>query len=215
VFERLKKKYHFYSQYHRNFGNKLIHFICIPSICFSLFVLLNYIPFEFDFTKYIPNSNNTYLEKITIPKCTFILRPSFILYLLYFIYYIYLSPCIGLITNVLYFGLLLGADFFYCEVSNAFIYALGIQAGSWLLQLIGHSQCEGNKPAFTKGLLDSIMVAPLFVVLECLKVFTCCIPSFKNLKLLDDVGDNECEDGHLYYSAQNENQNQWGENLIY
>ena len=40
ITERLTKKYHFYAQYHRNFGNKLIHFICIPSICFSLFVFL-------------------------------------------------------------------------------------------------------------------------------------------------------------------------------
>ena len=127
ITERLTKKYHFYAQYHRNFCNKLIHFICIPNICFSLFVLLNYIPFEFDFTKYIPNDTSHYLEKITIPECTFILRPSFILYLLYFIYYIYFSPCIGFISNVFYFGILLVANFFYCEVPNAFIYALGIR----------------------------------------------------------------------------------------
>ena len=163
VTKRLQKKYEFYANYHRNPINKFIHFICIPSICFSLFILLNYIPLEIDITKIINDNTTNYLEDITIPKCSLVLRLSSLLYIFYFIYYCYLTPCLGLIANIFYFAVLFGANYFYCKIEYAYAYAIGIQILGWVLQILGHRFWEGNSPAFIKGFKDSFLLAPLFV----------------------------------------------------
>lgn len=184
ITEQLKEKYGFYAKFHKNFLNKITHFICIPLLAFSAFVMLDYIQITFDINEHI-NINNTNFNKTYYEynECYGVLYPSSILYLIYFIYYLLLTPFYGLIANAFYFCVLFSSQVFYCRVDDAYIYAIGIHIGSWIFQLLGHKLCEGNKPAFLDGIGDSFMVAPLFVVIDFFKMFcSCCCPYLKALK---------------------------------
>ena len=146
------EKYTFYAQFHQNFWNKLIHFFCIPSIVFTLFVMLNYIPIHFSY----------------FDECIYTIRFSVFLYACYALYHFYLSCIIGLIANIFYGIILFLANVFYCRIEGAYIYAIALHVFSWVFQILGHKYCEGGRPAFVTGFKDSFLVAPLFVVFELL-----------------------------------------------
>ena len=197
ITDQLKKKYGFYAKYHKNFLNKLTHLICIPLLAFSAFIMMDYIPFEFNTNKYFNNTNfnnkyinNTNFNKLTYKykECYGILKPSSVLYIIYFFYYIYLTPFIGLLANLFYLFIFIISQIFYCKVDYAYVYAIGIHVASWLIQLLGHKLCEGNRPAFLTGLVDSFMVAPLFVVIDFCKLF--CFYCCPCLELLTPDKDN-------------------------
>ena len=75
--------YKFYSSYHQNIINKLIHYICIPGIAWSGLGLIN---------------NNYYLKKYKIPE---------LIYLMYAILYLRYSLVVGTLANLFYGYLLL------------------------------------------------------------------------------------------------------------
>ena len=59
--------------------NKIIHIFCIPLICFSLFIFLNYIPYSVQICTTEHGVLNVILN----------LKSVFILYLIYYIIYVY------------------------------------------------------------------------------------------------------------------------------
>ena len=195
ITDRLKRKYGFYARFHKNLFNKITHFICIPLLAFSAFVMLDYIPLTFDTNRYI-NYTNSNKTEYDYKDCYGMLKPSSILYLLYFIYYLFLTPFYGLIANAFYFCILLSSQVFYCQVDYAYIYAIGIHILSWVVQLLGHKLCEGNKPAFLTGLIDSFMVAPLFVVIDFCKLFCLCFCPYIHQLKADDIETDIVENGY-------------------
>ena len=48
------------------------------------------------------------------------------------------------------------------------IYSLFIHINCWILQILGHYIFEKKTPAFIKSLLQSFLIAPYFVLLECM-----------------------------------------------
>jgi len=66
---KLEIDFKFYSEYHSHKLNKIIHIFCIPLICFSLFIFLNYIPYSVQ----IYNTENAVLNVILNLKSSFIL----------------------------------------------------------------------------------------------------------------------------------------------
>ena len=54
---------------------------------------------------------------------------------------------------------------------KAVMTALGIHILSWVMQFLGHGVFEGRKPALIDNLLQSVVMAPLFVWLHVLFFF--------------------------------------------
>ena len=156
---RLFNKYIFYAEFHKNKWNKLVHYFCIPALAWTLFVLFNYIPYDYEIS-------NTNVNTDIINKCTLTIRPSIALLAIYHIYYIYLHLGVGLISLIFYSLLCFTSNIFYCEVDYSWIWAIGIHIFSWVLQIAGHRICEGNQPAFLTGAIQSFLMAPIFVVYD-------------------------------------------------
>jgi uncharacterized membrane protein YGL010W len=159
---KLEIDFKFYSDYHSHYLNKIIHIFCIPLICFSLFIFLNYIPYSIQFY----DSNYTFLNVILC------IKSSFILYISYILYYLYLSPFLGFSCGLFYLFILISSNLFYYYVNNAWIYSILFQISSWVIQILSHKFIEGNSPAFKDGLIQSFLTAPLFIVVEIIEFIT-------------------------------------------
>ncbi|MCF8246221.1 MAG: DUF962 domain-containing protein [Saprospiraceae bacterium] len=135
-----------YGESHQNAINKLIHWVCVPSIMFSLFGLLYAIPF---FTE-----RSLYANWAT--------------YALVFalIYYMRLS-------KPMFFGFILiggamvyGADSIYQttlgDAKMLALISLFIFVVAWIFQFIGH-KIEGKKPSFLED-LQFLLIGPAWLL---------------------------------------------------
>jgi uncharacterized membrane protein YGL010W len=135
-----------YGESHQNATNKLIHWVCVPSIVFSLFAVLYAIPFPVErslFTNW-----------------------AFVLYAASLLYYTRLSLTITLGMFLVCGAMLLGVDAIYNETgknaaSLGYI-ALGIFVVAWIGQFIGH-KIEGKKPSFLED-IQFLMVGPAWLL---------------------------------------------------
>ena len=130
-----------YGSSHKNKTNKLIHWICVPAIFFSIVALIWSIPLG-------P------LENLKIYNFQLINWATISLVLVVF-YYIKLSPLltIGMVlfsTICLYMTNLLENLINSGKIEfQLWLIALTIFAVSWIIQFIGH-EIEGKKPSFFK-----------------------------------------------------------------
>ena len=132
-----------YAKYHKNKTNKIIHWICIPLIMFSLLGLLSLM------TLFTFNS-------VTISALWF-----FIIFAIG--YYIKLSKSLALGMTIIsicfiYFIELINENF----LNQKFEIFLSIFIISWIGQFIGH-KIEGKKPAFVKD-LQFLLIGPLWLL---------------------------------------------------
>ena len=132
-----------YAKYHKNKTNKIIHWICIPLIMFSLLGLLSLM------TLFTFNS-------ITISALWF-----FIIFAIG--YYVKLSKSLALGMTIIsicfiYFIELINENF----LNQKFEIFLSIFIISWIGQFIGH-KIEGIKPAFVKD-LQFLLIGPLWLL---------------------------------------------------
>ena len=142
----LNEQYRFYEQYHRHPLNKLVHIVCIPAIIWSFFILMN--------------ARNHHL--------------SLGVYLCYMAYYIKIAPPrVWIPTLACYYLIWWSAQGFTLWVAPTTAWSVGlwVQLGSWVGQILSHKFIEGNRPAFMDGLVQSFLVAPLFVIMEALMYF--------------------------------------------
>ena len=143
-----------YGESHKNKINKLIHWICVPCIFFSIVALVWCIPLG-------P------LESIKINSFQYInwatLAIGFV-----FLYYIMLSPLLSLgmigfsvlclyITNYLENLIIIGKINF-----QLWLIALVIFIISWIVQFVGH-EIEGKKPSFLKD-LQFLLIGPVWLM---------------------------------------------------
>ena len=136
-----------YALYHKNKTNKVIHWICIPLIMFSLFGLLSLIkPFIFMINE------GTY--KITVLGLFII---SAILY------YLNLSKslAIGMVLVSVVFLTIIDAISLF-DKNQLFLIYISIFIIAWIGQFIGH-KIEGKKPAFFKD-LQFLLIGPLWLL---------------------------------------------------
>jgi uncharacterized membrane protein YGL010W len=135
-----------YAAYHRDPRNKLTHFVGVPLVTLSLFIVLSWLRFA--------------EEPLPITAAT----PF---YLTVFVYYLILDWRIALLQMIVTVPLVLLADGvarlpFHLSLT-VFLAAF---IGGWIIQLIGHG-FEGRRPALADNLLQ-IFNAPLFLTVEVL-----------------------------------------------
>ena len=134
-----------YGESHKNGTNKLIHWICVPAIFFSIVGLVSIIPFPWEINIY---------EGINLSWALFAL----ILVLLY-----YVSLSVPLSLGMLLFSI---GCLFLCSLINVSKYSLwiyiGIFAVSWVFQFIGHN-IEGKKPSFLQD-IQFLLIGPAWLM---------------------------------------------------
>ena len=135
-----------YSESHRNETNKLIHWICVPSIMFSIIGLIFAIPFP--------------LEHGLLTNW------AAILIALALVYYLRLSIPMFIGFFVVMGLLLLGVYTLYEGLgenrSQLALVSLGIFVIAWIGQFIGH-KIEGKKPSFLED-LQFLLIGPAWLL---------------------------------------------------
>lgn len=134
-----------YAVSHQNPTNKMVHFVCVPVIFFTVVGLLYSIPPFYRFSNGYP---------ITV---------AHIVTVLVTIYYFTMSPSLS-IGMFLYSALCLGL----CEIiqratGGYLIYvSIGLFVLAWIAQFWGHN-VEGKKPSFIKD-LQFLMIGPAWIM---------------------------------------------------
>lgn len=135
-----------YGESHNNLTNKLIHWICVPAIMFSLVGMIMHIPF--------------------ITERSWIKNWATIVLVCSLIYYYRLSPvmCIGFVA--ISFILLLGnwqlIEFCAVNNCNALIILFALFIIAWIGQFIGH-KLEGKKPSFLQD-IQFLLIGPAWLL---------------------------------------------------
>lgn len=134
-----------YGESHTNETNKLIHWICVPAIFFSITGLLYCIKFPFFVVKNLQ------------------LNVAMIALLLTTIYYITLSIKIGM--GMLLFGIICLAFCYAAETFFPFplwLLSIIIFVLAWMGQFYGH-KVEGKKPSFFKD-IQFLLIGPMWLM---------------------------------------------------
>ncbi|RYG35360.1 MAG: DUF962 domain-containing protein [Chitinophagaceae bacterium] len=133
-----------YGESHRNETNKLIHWICVPAIFFSITGLLYSIK--------LPFSINDYRLNMAV-----------IALLLVWFYYLRLSPALS--VGMLLFGASCLALCHLIEVRGnmpLWFFSIVVFVLAWIGQFFGH-KIEGKKPSFLKD-LQFLMIGPAWLM---------------------------------------------------
>ncbi|WVO17828.1 hypothetical protein L204_105526 [Cryptococcus depauperatus] len=162
----------FYSSYHSNKVNQIIHFICIPQILWTWLIVAAHVS--------PPGAKaiNFCLGLTFQPNLAFVWMVS------YMTYYILLDPFGGLsyvpVGTVLYLSATFVADsrpswlpgVDSSEISPSVLpFTLAVHVCAWVAQFIGHGFFEHRAPALTDSLVQALVLAPFFVHLESLFYF--------------------------------------------
>src|SRR5262249_4651937 len=133
-----------YGESHENTTNKVIHWICVPSIAFSLLGLIGMIP-----------------QPALFGGLPFLSWPVVVVGLA-LVYYFILSPPLALgmvVVSVVMLGSL-----HHLANSGAPILAIsaGVFVSAWIGQFIGH-KTEGKKPSFFKD-IQFLLIGPIWLL---------------------------------------------------
>lgn len=141
-----------YGESHRNATNKLIHWICVPLIFWTILGFISYIP-----------TPNIYLKYYG-----FLSVASFIALVLVTIFYFRLSWRIAVI--MIFIMLLMEHFVSLANVTfgtKSWIFYLSVFVITWILQFLGH-KIEGKKPSFLKD-LQFLLIGPIWLLSFILK----------------------------------------------
>ncbi|BEV02634.1 DUF962 domain-containing protein [Chryseobacterium gambrini] len=141
-----------YAESHRNSTNKLIHWICVPLIFWTILGFISLIPSKSIGFRYI--GEISYVSFAAIALVT--------------VFYTRLSFLIGLI---MFFVMILMESFAYginirFEEKSWMVY-LAVFIVTWIFQFVGH-KIEGKKPSFLKD-LQFLLVGPIWLLSFILK----------------------------------------------
>lgn len=141
-----------YAESHRNSTNKLIHWICVPLIFWTILGFISLIPSKSIGFRYI--GEISYVSFTAIALVT--------------VFYTRLSFLIGLI---MFFVMILMESFAYginirFEEKSWMVY-LAVFIITWIFQFVGH-KIEGKKPSFLKD-LQFLLVGPIWLLSFILK----------------------------------------------
>ena len=155
-----------YGESHQNKTNKIIHWICIPLIFWSIISFLSLIPCE-----YLGVFNNSVLNSFMHWGTIFIffgllfyLRLSFKIFIGMLLFSIYILIDIYYTVTLFdvnrYWGILAevngtGKNFLLYSSILIFIFA-------WILQFVGH-KIEGKKPSFLKD-IQFLLIGPAWLL---------------------------------------------------
>ena len=128
-----------YENFHRNYFNKLIHLIGIPTLVWSVFL---------------------YTHRINI----IFFRGSTLIFIYYLCKY-YKIDKVRFMRLAIFYYTLYGYSFdTYKKYSKSITKNISIKYFmlGWILKLIGHYVFEGNSPALLSGLKNSLTIGPYF-----------------------------------------------------
>lgn len=139
-----------YGESHQTTFNKIIHYVCVPAIFFSIIGLLASIPFGA-------------VSSLFPPEIAPFIHPGTLLIVFGLVFYIRMSFSIFLGMLIISALVLFGNYWLQINFSTPlWIISLAIFAVSWVLQFIGHNH-EGKKPSFLKD-LQFLMVGPAWIL---------------------------------------------------
>ncbi|MDZ4746876.1 MAG: Mpo1-like protein [Saprospiraceae bacterium] len=135
-----------YGESHKNATNKLIHWVCVPAIMFSLLMMLFAIPF--------------FLEKSLWANWAFVFLVGA------WIYYARLSiiMLVGfmVIGGLMLWGIMGVYNLVFHSDQTLAVYAVVIFVVAWIGQFIGH-KIEGKKPSFLKD-VQYLLIGPAWLL---------------------------------------------------
>ncbi|MDQ1162687.1 putative membrane protein YGL010W [Chryseobacterium sp. SORGH_AS 447] len=141
-----------YAESHRNSTNKLIHWICVPLIFWTILGFISIVPSKSIGFRYI--GEISYVSFIAIGLVT--------------VFYMRLSVLISLI---MFFVMILMESFAYGInirfKGDSWMVYLSVFIATWILQFVGH-KIEGKKPSFLKD-LQFLLVGPIWLLSFVLK----------------------------------------------
>lgn len=135
-----------YGESHQNGINKLIHWVCVPAIMFSLFGLLYSIPFFTERTLY--TNWATYALLLALVYYMRLSKPMFVGFIL--------------IGGAMVYGVHAIYKFTYDDAIMLAIISFVIFAVAWIFQFIGH-KIEGKKPSFLED-LQFLLIGPAWLL---------------------------------------------------
>ena len=139
-----------YGETHQNPTNKLIHWICIPLIFWSIIGLLACIPHD-------------YLQIAIVDWILPYMHWGSVIIVLGLLFYVRLSW--QLFFGMAFFSsaVLLSINALMTIGTNALLYtSIAVFVGAWIGQFIGHN-IEGKKPSFFKD-LQFLMIGPAWLM---------------------------------------------------
>ena len=133
-----------YGESHRNPINKSIHWICVPSIFFSIVGFLSLVKFPVNLTEAVS------------------LNLAMIILMLVVIYYIRLSKTLWI--GILLFSLICLYILFRLEEAGISVLTtcIAVFVIAWIGQFIGH-KIEGKKPSFFKD-IQFLLIGPAWLM---------------------------------------------------
>jgi uncharacterized membrane protein YGL010W len=135
-----------YGESHMNATNKLIHWVCVPAIMFSLFTLLYAIPFMVERTWYA-----NWGMLVLVFAWLYYLRLSFAMFMGFVI--------IGLLMM---WGINVMFEFSGYHAGRLALWGLIIFVVAWIGQFIGH-KIEGKKPSFLED-VQYLLIGPAWLL---------------------------------------------------
>ncbi len=134
-----------YGESHQHPANKLIHWICVPAIVFSVIGLLWSLPVPGAFADISPALNWALLFSMASV-----------------VYYFILSLPLGFGATLVLAVLLWLAAVLESAAAPLWAVSLAVFVAAWVGQFIGH-RIEGRKPSFFKD-LQFLMIGPLWLL---------------------------------------------------
>ncbi|NCN08635.1 MAG: DUF962 domain-containing protein [Leptospira sp.] len=145
---RFAREMAFYSAYHQEKRNVWIHVLGVPTISFSLLLVLSWVP----------------LFSIEGFQVTLAMAAAVLVLGYYFtLDFIFSSVATILFGTILYFANSLSTTLDSTTVWSIFA---GGQILGWGTQIYGHYVFEKSRPAFLDNLFQALVSAPLFVVAD-------------------------------------------------
>jgi len=141
-----------YAESHRNATNKLIHWICVPLIFWTILGFISIIPSRAIGFRYI--GEISYVSFVAIGLVTlFYMRLSVLISVIMFLVMI-LMESFAYGVNIRFKG-------------DSWMVYLSVFIATWILQFVGH-KIEGKKPSFLKD-LQFLLVGPIWLLSFVLK----------------------------------------------
>ncbi len=134
-----------YGESHQNPTNKLIHWICVPVIVFSVVGILWSLPVPAAFASISPAMNWAVLFAMAAV-----------------VYYFILSPSLAIGMVLILAAMLSLAHWIAMSSASLVAVSVAVFVLAWIGQFIGH-RIEGKKPSFFKDLLF-LMIGPVWLL---------------------------------------------------
>ncbi|XWS37334.1 hypothetical protein CRYUN_Cryun19dG0033700 [Craigia yunnanensis] len=161
----LENHFAFYGAYHSNPINILIHALFVWPIFFTGLVLFYFTPTIYDLsqTGIFPSGFNPVL----------VFNYGFVFALILGLFYAIMDKKAGSLAALLCLACWVGASFLASKLgySLAWKVVLAAQLFCWIGQFVGHGVFEKRAPALLDNLVQAILMAPFFVLLEVLQSF--------------------------------------------